>query len=325
MSETIFIKTHKKNDFTVIDNGFVRNSKLSWKAKGVFAYILSLPTDWSINLEEVKNHSTDGITVLRSAVKELTEQGYIKVSKVKNEKGMFAGTKYEVFETPEVEKSDEEKPYAENLNTENLTLLNTKYNQILNKQNTESNKILNSQNSLSDKSLSLSDAGSNNNQESEDAYASSLSAAKRNRRKTASSKNKRALLTDEEIKEMLHNVPEETVSSFRGIVDSIILMNQINDPKFQRTELFRKNRTKDIVLFMQKTGRTEQEIKNVFNFAVQDNFWVGVIRTVEIFIRNYEKIYQSMYRKQKGRQETFKKRDTSYKSYDSQSYDEGGF
>ena len=138
MNETIFIKKIKHENFTTVDNGFVRNTALSWKAKGILLYLISLPENWVLNLNELKNHATDGISSLRAGINELKEKGYVRVSSVKDEKGKFTGTKYEVDEygmLPELENLISDNPISEKPISENRTLLNTNNNQILNKPN----------------------------------------------------------------------------------------------------------------------------------------------------------------------------------------------
>ena len=51
--ETKFIKTKKETNYTVLDNTFIQDTRLSWKAKGVMTYLLSLPDDWVIHLSEI--------------------------------------------------------------------------------------------------------------------------------------------------------------------------------------------------------------------------------------------------------------------------------
>lgn len=140
MSETRFVKAKKERNYTVIDNTFLKDVSLSWKAKGLMAYLLSLPDDWSIHLSEIEKHSTDGMTVLRSSIKELKEHGYLKASQ-KKVKGKFSEMVYTIIENP---CESLEKPFAENLKTENpktenQTLLNTNINKVLNIESTNIN------------------------------------------------------------------------------------------------------------------------------------------------------------------------------------------
>ena len=126
---TVFIREKKERDFTVINNTFIKDVSLSWKAKGLMAYLLSLPDDWEIHLSEVESHALDGKATLRSAINELKEHGYLIVMQ-KKENGKFGEMKYIVIENPytekpQAEKPQAEKPQAEKPQAENRTLLNT--------------------------------------------------------------------------------------------------------------------------------------------------------------------------------------------------------
>ena len=76
-NKTQFVRVEKNKNYTMINNVFLRRKDLSWKAKGILTYILSLPNDWNINLNEVMRHSTDGEASFRSGWKELTKAGYV--------------------------------------------------------------------------------------------------------------------------------------------------------------------------------------------------------------------------------------------------------
>lgn len=114
--ETI-IKRGKNADYTIISNGALRNSDLSWKAKGLLSYIMSLPQDWKINVKDLSKRSSDGRTATASALNELINAGYATREQVK-EHGRFVGVVYTVTDCPENPKS--EKPQSGFLHTENL-------------------------------------------------------------------------------------------------------------------------------------------------------------------------------------------------------------
>lgn len=143
MSETKFVKTKKERNYTVLDNTFIQDASLSWKAKGLMTYLLSLPDDWEIHLSEIEKHSTDGKAALRSAINELKEHGYLRAEQ-KRKDNRFAEMIYVIIENPaENEKSlftdfqETEKQETEKLNSENQTLQNTNTNKVLKKQNTD--------------------------------------------------------------------------------------------------------------------------------------------------------------------------------------------
>ena len=106
-------RNKKEDNFTVLDNNTLQDDNLSWKARGILVYLLSLPTDWEVKTGEIKRHASDGITSLRSGIKELKEAGYIVYRKYKNDEGKFVH-EYEVYETPQSENPDLEKPSVDN-------------------------------------------------------------------------------------------------------------------------------------------------------------------------------------------------------------------
>lgn len=145
---TQFIREKKERDFTVINNTVLKDARLSWKAKGLFCYLLSLPEDWIIYQSELLNHATDGRESLRNAIQELEQLGYLQIEKKRDGKGYFT-TIYRVIENPN-ETDGSGKPDAENPmqetrcgkpDAENPTLLNTNIpntdKQSTNKQNTK--------------------------------------------------------------------------------------------------------------------------------------------------------------------------------------------
>ena len=75
------VRVSKTNHFVVLDKNFLNDKNLSLKAKGLLAYMLSLPDDWTFYLEELEKHSTDGMSSLRSGFKELQENGYVTRSR----------------------------------------------------------------------------------------------------------------------------------------------------------------------------------------------------------------------------------------------------
>lgn len=131
VSETYFIKQRKKEKFTILDNTCIRDCNLSWKAKGVHTYLMSLPEDWKIHISEIVNHSCDGKAALYSAIQMLEQHGYIKKIRNRRKDGCFDNTVYQVFEVPEKTEADSEVhphsdfPDVDNPVLDNRTLLNT--------------------------------------------------------------------------------------------------------------------------------------------------------------------------------------------------------
>lgn len=120
----------KDNPYVQIDKRAIQDDILSWKAKGILSYLLSLPDDWEIYVSELVKHAPDGAASLRSGMKELEKSGYLIKTLEHDKSGKFEGYDYTVIENPTVwrkspngEQPYGEKPYTEKPYTENRTLL----------------------------------------------------------------------------------------------------------------------------------------------------------------------------------------------------------
>lgn len=89
----------KKKNVKAIATDPLRDTKLSWKARGILAYLLTLPDNWKGQIYHLKEMSElDGETAIRSALKELVENGYAKIRTKVKENGRFEGKYYEFFD-----------------------------------------------------------------------------------------------------------------------------------------------------------------------------------------------------------------------------------
>lgn len=98
-----FFRTEKSKNhpFAIVDKFFINDERLSWKAKGLMVYFLSLPDDWKIYEVELSKHCGDGLRSTRSGIKELIDAGYI-IRQKKRSSGRFSGYEYTVYEHPTV-------------------------------------------------------------------------------------------------------------------------------------------------------------------------------------------------------------------------------
>lgn len=76
----------KKHSYTVLSNSVIRDERLSWKARGIFAYLMSLPEDWIFHQAEIAKHSPDGLASLRAGLKELQKYKYLSISRERDSK-----------------------------------------------------------------------------------------------------------------------------------------------------------------------------------------------------------------------------------------------
>jgi len=142
-------RVERTGNYTVMSNHHLRNEKLSLKAKGLLSQMLSLPEKWNYTLSGLCAINPESKDAIRSALRELEEQGYVVRRQTTDASGKFSKNEYIIYEVP-VSKPDTgadpslEKPLSENPTTdnpptgkpsaENPTQLNTK------KSNTQKSK-----------------------------------------------------------------------------------------------------------------------------------------------------------------------------------------
>ena len=89
------IITRKRNsNYTTISNVFLRDIRLSCKAKGILAVIMGLPDDWEFSIRGILSITKEGKDAVYSAIKELKDYGYCEVSEQKDNNGKFKGYSY---------------------------------------------------------------------------------------------------------------------------------------------------------------------------------------------------------------------------------------
>ena len=75
-------RVHKTKDFTVMSNHHLRDENLTLKAKGLLSLILSLPDDWKYSIAGLAAICKEGTSAVKSALQELTDAGYVTVTKL---------------------------------------------------------------------------------------------------------------------------------------------------------------------------------------------------------------------------------------------------
>lgn len=137
--------TFPKKGFTVLQNKVLRDERLSWKARGIFAYIFSQATGWNFYITEVVSHAPDGKDSLLSGIRELETYGYLTRSRVRDKEGQLRGTHWNVTDEPVAQKPAETSPAEENPHEEIPPLRST------NNKNYQQQEILTKEDTLSGK------------------------------------------------------------------------------------------------------------------------------------------------------------------------------
>jgi hypothetical protein len=101
--------SRKITNFTPIDNAALTDGRLSFRARGVLAYLLSMPADWRPRAEEIARQSVEGRDAIQRAMRELEALGYLERRRVQNELGHWSNEAV-IHERPGVD--DELEPAA---------------------------------------------------------------------------------------------------------------------------------------------------------------------------------------------------------------------
>ena len=94
------IRARNNKNYTVINNVGLRDDRLSWKARGLLSYMLSLPDDWIFRDLELTNHAPDGKESTKKGLKELEQYGYLVKQQSRGERGKFATNDWLLYEVP---------------------------------------------------------------------------------------------------------------------------------------------------------------------------------------------------------------------------------
>lgn len=89
--------------WVAIPNATIRDRRLSWKDRGILAYILSLPDEAETTIANLTEAGPDGTDGTRAALKRLADCGYVKRVKTRLRDGTWATQTY-VYDTPEAAK-----------------------------------------------------------------------------------------------------------------------------------------------------------------------------------------------------------------------------
>lgn len=111
-----FQRVDQETDYTLVSNHILRDNTLSWRARGLFVYILSKPETWKVYSKDLINQATEGREAMRTAMAELIKAGYIEKHQ-KNEGGVFGNVMYKVYQIPLPRKPLTGKPLTENPST----------------------------------------------------------------------------------------------------------------------------------------------------------------------------------------------------------------
>lgn len=102
-----------------MSNYHLRDKNLSYKAKGLLSFMLSLRDDQDYSIQGLVSVSKESTKAIRSTLEELEDNNYLIREKIQLKNGRF-DYNYHIYETPHTQKGN-----TDNGDTENDTQINT--------------------------------------------------------------------------------------------------------------------------------------------------------------------------------------------------------
>lgn len=97
---------HVGSNFTLVPNHILNNKELSFRAKGLYAYLRSKPEDWEFRVQNIIKASAEGRDAVQTAIKELEAAGYVQRIAFRSTKtGQYNGMLWYIYESPVVRHS----------------------------------------------------------------------------------------------------------------------------------------------------------------------------------------------------------------------------
>ena len=91
----------RPGDFFLMAKEPIEDTRLSWKAKGLLAYLMSKPNDWQVWVKDLIKRSTDGRDAVLSGLRELRNHGYATREQPRRKDGTLGPVEYMVYESPQ--------------------------------------------------------------------------------------------------------------------------------------------------------------------------------------------------------------------------------
>lgn len=93
-------KIHLTNSFVQIPNATLRDERLSFKARGILAYMLTHTDGWKADYKALARVAKEGREAVSSGLRELDDLGYRRVVRERREDGRF-DTVVHWYDTPQ--------------------------------------------------------------------------------------------------------------------------------------------------------------------------------------------------------------------------------
>ena len=121
------VRVIKSKDYTTICNRIFKDRRLSLKAKGLLAMLLSFSDSWKLSINGLEAILKEGKASIRTTINELIKYGYVEKEHIR-EDGMFMGVDYTVFESPKCDFRKSVFPISDNQTQVSNNIINNQSN-----------------------------------------------------------------------------------------------------------------------------------------------------------------------------------------------------
>jgi len=122
------VRVIKSKDYTTICNRIFKDRRLSLKAKGLLAMLLSFSDSWKLSISGLEVILKEGKASIKSTINELIKNGYVEREQQKNAKGYYMGFKYTVFESPKIMNPQTDNRFTDNTPQVSNNIINNQLN-----------------------------------------------------------------------------------------------------------------------------------------------------------------------------------------------------
>ncbi|MFF9244577.1 hypothetical protein ACF1AY_35710 [Streptomyces sp. NPDC014776] len=88
------------DQFTQIANGLFRDSRLSFKAKGIFGYVSTHRDGWQVTVAELVRRGREGVDAVTTGLKQLERHGFLYRTRERNADGTLGQALYFITDLP---------------------------------------------------------------------------------------------------------------------------------------------------------------------------------------------------------------------------------
>ena len=112
------VRVNKTENHSIIHNECLKDPNITWRAKGLYAYMMTLPNGWIIRRSEIFNHGLEGKDASNTAFNELITKGYLKKEFIRD-KGKIKGFEYILYEVSNCTENNQDCEYNINITVNN--------------------------------------------------------------------------------------------------------------------------------------------------------------------------------------------------------------